>query len=222
MKNINAETYMESVIRQALAFNRKVNWPYNEKQMSPVRNRMELLEIFRLRSKIYRGLNYQNEFPDPVEGYNFDGYDTHAAIFYTHYNGKITGTCRIIFDTEGRLPIDENYSLDHLRQKHGRIAELSRFIIDNDVTGLSPEFKLLIKGMYGIVEHNDIDLAVSVIAKEHYKFYNKVGGFQKEALLPTYGHLKRPYMITTWDTSKISSFFKRAFLSERQPSDAAA
>ena len=206
---------MKETIAQSLAFNKRIVWPYKDAHLAPVRNEEVLAEIFRLRSRIYTDMGYQEEFPDPVPGYNFDTFDTRSAIFYTHKNGIVTGTCRIVFDADGGLPIDKNYSLDHLRGNHRRLAELSRFIIDSEIGGLSPEFKLLIKGMYGIIAHNNIDLAVTVIAKEHFRLYEKVGGFQNRALLPTYGTLMRPYIIATWDTTRISSFFKRAFLHQK-------
>lgn len=203
-------------VEKAITFNQNIIWPYNDEYLALATTKEELEEIFRLRSRIYTNMGYQKEFPDPVQGYNFDNYDKHAAIFYTHKNGVVTGTCRIIFDTMGHLPIDDNYSLGYLRQKTKHLAELSRFIIDSDVSGLSPEFKLLIKGMYGVIVSNPIELAVSVIAKEHFKLYDRVGGFKKEALLPTYGTLQNPYMITTWDTTQISPFFKRAFLHQKE------
>lgn len=207
---------MEATIAQSLAFGKRIVWPYDDTRLAPAREEKVLAEIFRLRSRIYTEMGYQKEFPDPVPGYNFDAFDTHSAIFYTHQNGKVTGTCRIVFDTKGALPIDKNYSLDYLRGTNRRLAELSRFIIDANVSGLSPEFKLLIKGMYGIIAHNDIDLAVTVIAREHFRLYEKVGGFQSEALLPTYGTLMRPYIIATWDTTRISPFFKKVFLGWKQ------
>ncbi len=206
---------MKQIIAQALRFNRKIVWPYNDEHLALATTKEELEDIFRLRSRIYTNIGYQKEFPDPVQGYNFDEYDKHAAIFYTHKSGVVTGTCRIIFDVMGHLPIDDNYSLEYLRQNTQHLAELSRFIIDSDVSGLSPEFKLLIKGMYGVIAYNPVELAVSVIAQEHFKLYDRVGGFKKEALFPTYGTLKNPYMITTWDTTQVSPFFKRAFLHQK-------
>lgn len=215
MTQIYTKEYMLlKIVSQSIAFAKEVIWPYDNPNLSLATTKEELLEIFRLRSRIYKKLDYKKEFPDPIEGYDFDRYDTHAAIFYTHSSGKITGTCRIIFDSESHLPIDENFSLHYLR-KNKRLAELSRFIIDEKVTGLSPEFKLLIKGMYGIISSNSIDMAVSVIAKNHFRFYEKVGGFKKETELQTYGALKNPHLITTWDTKCISAFFKRAFLQEK-------
>ncbi len=203
---------MKETIEKALAFGKEIVWPYTDTHLAIAKDAEVLVEIFRLRSRIYTQMGYQKEFPDPVPGYNFDDFDIRSAIFYTHKNGTVTGTCRIVFDAEGGLPIDKNYSLDYLRGTNRRLAELSRFIVDSEVGGLSPEFKLLIKGMYGIIAHNDIDLAVTVIAKEHFRLYEKVGGFQSEALLSTYGTLMRPYIIATWDTSAVSPFFRRAFL----------
>ena len=206
---------MKQTITQALAFNRNIVWPYDDAHLSLASTKEALEAIFRLRSRVYTKMGYQTMFPDPIKGYNFDAYDTHSAIFYTHKNGVVTGTCRIVFDTKEQLPIDENYSLENLRERHRHLAELSRFIIDAKVSGLSPEFKLLIKGMYGIIAHNHIDLAVTVIAKAHFRLYEKVGGFQRSVLLPSYGKLSRPHIIATWDTARISPFFKRAFLHQK-------
>ena len=206
--------FLEQIISQAVGFSQSIVWPYSDKHLRLASTKEELLKIFSLRSKIYKDLGYQKEFPDLIDRYNFDSYDTHSAIFYTCNNKVITGTCRIIFDTSMHLPIDSNYSLDGLR-KEKKIAELSRFIISDEQKGLSPEFKLLIKGMYGVIASNSIDIAVSVIAQKHFRLYKKVGGFKQEVLFNTYGHLTNNYMITTWDTEQISPFFKKAFLEEK-------
>lgn len=209
------ENSLTEILKNAVEFSQNIIWPYTDNHLSLATSKEELVEIFKLRSAVYDKMGYKKEFPDLLEGFNFDMYDSHAAIFYVQQHGKITGTCRIIFDQDRHLPIDTNYSLDDFRQKEKRIAELSRFIIDSNVAGLSPEFKLLIKGMYGIIIYNSIDMAVSVIAQKHFKFYEKVGGFKHEALLKTYGKLPNPYIITSWDTAHISSFFKKAFLREK-------
>jgi hypothetical protein len=88
-------------------------------------------------------MNYNSEFPEFIDGLDFDEYDECSAIVYSKRDNSITGTCRLIFDsTERKLPIDEKFCLDYLRNEKGMIGEGSRVIIKN-IEGLKPEFKLL-------------------------------------------------------------------------------
>ncbi len=174
----------------------------------------ELIQIFMLRSKIYKKLNYNSEFPDLIEGLNFDFYDKNSAILYIKKDQVITGTCRLIFDSDKKLPIDKNYSLDYLRVDEKKISEVSRLIIEHQNAGLSQEFKLLTKGIYYVIKQNNLDFSISVIKEEHFKLYRRFGGFDIEEKLNSYGHLDNSFVITSWDILKISIFFKKLFLEE--------
>lgn len=204
--------FLEKNIEETLAFNNKLVWDYTIKEVKLVSTAEELIKVYQLRSKIYGSLNYGNEFPDYIESLNFDSYDHNAAIIYNLVNNEITGTCRLIFDSKKKLPIEDKYSLDHIRDKFGSIGEVSRLMIKHKGDGLNLEFKYLTKGIYLLLTNNPIDASVSVIRKEHFKLYGRFGGFEVEKEFNEYGSLKAPFVITSWDPKQISNFFKKVFL----------
>lgn len=158
-------------------------------------------------------MNYNREFPDLIDGLNFDNYDENAAILYTKSNKQISGTCRLIFDSSKRFPIEEKTSLSNLREDYKKILEVSRLIIKHEQNGLNLDFKNLTKGTYLILSQNEMDLAVSVIKNEHFKLYSKFGGFEIEQEVKGYGELNSDFIITSWKYKEVSNFFKKAFLS---------
>jgi hypothetical protein len=160
-------------------------------------------------------MGYNKEFPDHIEGINFDYYDEYAAVLYTQTNGKLTGTCRVIFDSEYKLPIDKNFSLDYLRVHENKLAELSRLMIEDETKGLNLEFKHLTIGVYMVMLVNNHTTLMSVMKEEHFSLYEKFGGFGKEASLQTYGDIESPFIITAWEVLKISKFFKKIFLGSK-------
>ena len=195
-----------------LVFNRTLIWDFSE-NVFLVQTAEELIGIYRLRSKVYKNLGYDKEFPEIIEGMNFDEYDKNAAILYTQKDGHMTGTCRIIFDTGEKLPIDKNYSLDDIRSMGKDITELSRLVIDKPrKSGLGKEFKYLTSGVFRMLKSNNITRIVSVIKEEHFSLYDKFGGFEKKALLASYGELDKSFLITSWDITQVSTFFKKLFL----------
>jgi len=156
---------MERTLYRTIVFNRALQWEYSD-DVALATDVDTLMEIYALRSRVYKMLGYDKEFPEIIEGMNFDRYDEHAAVLYVRKHGEVTATCRVIFDEGGRLPIDKYYSLDDLRSPHVQLAELS-------------------------------------------------GGFEQKAQLSVYGDLQKPFVITAWDISRISPFFKRLFLGMR-------
>ncbi|MBN2768398.1 MAG: hypothetical protein JXQ68_04800 [Campylobacterales bacterium] len=203
-----------SITKNALSFNKKLSLGSCKNNIFLTTTLDELLEVYKLRSKIYAKLQYHREFPDIIDGLNFDVYDEHSAIIYTKKNGRINGTCRLIFDHhKDKLPIDKHYSLDYLRKDGKKLAELSRLVIDHESKGLSQEFKLLTQGTYCTMISNDITNTVSVMSEEHYKWYDKFGGFSIEERFERYGNINKPFIITSWEVAKISIFFKKVFLS---------
>jgi len=202
---------LEKTLQDTLVFNRKLNYSSRYKAHL-IDNAKDLLEIFALRSRVYARLGYDREFPPIIEGLNFDEFDTRSAILFTRNADAVTGTCRVIFDLGKQLPIDKNYSLNTLRGEYGRLAELSRLVIDKPTKGLGKEFKHLTAGVYRIMSDNDADVLVSVMSPEHYPLYRRFGGFEIKDTLPLYGKLDQPFVITAWDVSRISSFFERIFL----------
>ncbi|AXX92956.1 hypothetical protein CPU12_04290 [Malaciobacter molluscorum LMG 25693] len=204
--------YLEEIIEKSVSFNKSLNFETENKNLYIVKNVEELVNIFKLRSEIYTRLNYNNEFPEIIEGLNFDKYDVNSAIIYNKTDKLITGTCRLIFDSEKKLPIEEKLDLDYIRDDFNAIAEVSRLTIKHQKEGLSLDFKNLTQGIYAILKQNNQDATISVISKEHFKLYSKFGGFNIEKELNSYGHLNKTFVITSWDISKISKFFQKAFL----------
>lgn len=203
---------MLEIISHAIEFNKGLIWENNSKNLFLATTAREFIEIFRLRSEIYTKLKYDNEFPDMIKGLNFDDYDENSAILYTKVDGIVTGTCRVIFDSDKKLPIDSHFSLDYLRIQYKSIAEISRLSVKHNSSGLNQEFRWLTRGVYFITIKNSITKTVSAIKDEHFKLYKKFGGLSVEKKFEIYGGLPNPSIVTVWDALKISNFFKRAFL----------
>lgn len=167
---------LEEIVEETVAFNKNINWDFSVKNLKIVMNVEELIKVFKLRSEVYRDIDYLKEFPDPIEGLNFDIFDKKSAIIFYHNNNTITGTTRLIFDSEYKLPTDKIYSFDAIRKQYSRIGELSRLIVQHEKKGLNLEFKYLMKGAYLLFMLNEIDITLLGIKKEHYKLYEKFGG----------------------------------------------
>jgi len=206
--------FLEKTIDEAISFNRSLNFPKENKNLHLTTTAEDLIDVFKLRSDVYTSINYQKEFPDTIEGLNFDKYDSNAAILFYKTEKTITGTTRLIFDSRDKLPSEKNLSFNKFRYKYNKISELSRLTILNK-EGLSLDFKGLAIGVYYVFTLNDIDIILSGIRKEHYKLYSKFGGFNIEKELNAYGNIKVPFIITSWDPSKVSPFFKKAFLNQK-------
>lgn len=207
--------FLEKTIDEAISFNRSLNFPNENKNICLTLNAEDLIEVFKLRSDVYTSINYQKEFPDTIEGLNFDKYDSNSAILYYKKEKVLTGTTRLIFDSENKLPSEKNLSFNPYRLKYNTIAELSRLTILNQ-SGLNLDFKHLTAGVYFIYKHNNIDIILSGIRKDHFKLYSKFGGFNMEQELECYGNINLPFLITSWDPSKISPFFRKAFLNQNK------
>jgi len=205
--------FLEEIIEDTIAFNKKISWNNSNPNLNLTTTAEELVEVFKLRSDVYTSKNYQNEFLDEIEGLNFDKYDKTSAIIYCKYNNNITGSVRIIYDHDKFLPSEKVYSFNEFR-KNKKIVELSRIVVKSEKKGLNLDFKNLFNGVYKICIHkdNNIDLALVGFRKEHYKLYSKFGGVIIEKELDTYGTLKIPNLIVSWDLTLASDFFKKAFL----------
>lgn len=212
LEQFRQRIFLESTIEKTLDFNRNLNWNYEEENVHLVNNAEELLEVFKLRSDVFGSLNYENEFPDCISGLNFDTYDYHAAIVFCKTNNVLSGTCRLIFDTHRKLPTDEKYSLDYIREEYSSIGEVSRLVTKQDKSGLNLEFKYLTRGIYRILENNPINASVSAMKQSHFKLYSKFGGFKVEKELKGYGHIDYDVVVTSWNPKEISLFFKKHFL----------
>jgi len=198
---------------KAMHFNKNLNWDDSIKDVYLATSINELLEIYKLRAKVYEKMGYSKEFPPPIDGLDFDIYDTNSAILYTKKDGIINATCRVIFDSEKKLPLDKNYSLNYLRGKNKKLIELSRLMILKDSNALSLEFKYLTKGVYNVMILNNVTTLTGVMVQEHFKLYEKFGNFKQEAYIKSYGNLGKPFIVTSWENiDKPSKFFKKLFL----------
>jgi len=206
--------FLEKTIDEAISFNKNLVFEQENKNLHLTTTAEDLIDVFKLRSDVYTQINYQDEFPDTIEGLNFDKYDSNSAILFYRNDNIVTGTTRLIFDSNNKLPSEKNFSFNKIRQNNNVICELSRLVIDNN-KGLSLEFKYLTSGIFDIFRTNDVNLILSGIKQEHYKLYSKFGGFKVEEILTNYGALDIPFFITSWDPSKVSSFFKKAFLDQK-------
>jgi hypothetical protein len=204
--------YLEEIVEETVAFNKNINWDFSVKNLKIVMNVEELIKVFKLRSEVYRDIDYLKEFPDPIEGLNFDIFDKKSAIIFYHNNNAITGTTRLIFDSEYKLPTDKIYSFDAIRKQYSRIGELSRLIVQHEKKGLNLEFKYLMKGAYLLFMLNEIDITLLGIKKEHYKLYEKFGGNSIIQELQNYGNLDLDALVLSWNPSQVSDFFKKIFL----------
>ena len=202
---------MSEIMYRTLLFNKSLPWREN-KHVFLARTVQKLLEIYRLRSTVFGQLAYGTDIPGNIEGLNFDSLDECSAILYTKSDGMITSTCRVIFDSNIHLPIEKTYSFDTMKKEGMQIAELSRLAKLNTDRGLNQDFKYLVLGAYYTMIDNDMDILVSTMIPEHYKFYKNFGGFTVKQELDSYLGMERPFLITAWEVSKISHYFKRLYL----------
>ena len=126
----------ERMLDEVITFNRKINWESNSANLKLVTTAEEFIKICNLRSEIYGNLGYQKEFPDFLPNMNFDFYDLNSAIIYNLTNSEITATCRLVFDSDKKLPIEEKLDLSSIRSKFQNIAEVSRLMVKKEQKGL--------------------------------------------------------------------------------------
>lgn len=204
--------FLEEIVEETISFNKKINWDFSLKNLKIVTNAEDLIKVFELRSNVYKNINYQKEFPDVIDGLNFDIFDKKSAIIFYQNDKNITGTTRLIFDSENKLPTDKIFNFDNLRKEYNKIGELSRLIVKNENKGLNLEFKYLMKGAYLLFILNEIDMTFLGIKKEHYKLYERFGGSSIITELDNYGNLDLDALILSWNPSEVSNFFKKTFL----------
>ncbi len=206
--------FLESVLEETISFNKNLSWENRYQNLYLAKSAEELIEVFKLRSDVFTEINYQNEFPDTIEGLNFDIYDKTSAVIYYKNNKEVSATIRLIFDSKNKLPSEEKENFDDMRQKYNCIGEISRNIVKHRGQGLNLEFKYLMCGIYNIFVNNDIDIALSGIRQEHLKLFKKLGGVEIYKELPSYGTLETPCLIISYNPNEASNFFKKVFLEE--------
>lgn len=210
----NKRIFLESVIDETISFNKKLNWDYEKNNLKLTTTAEELVEVFKLRSDVFSEINYQHEFPDTIEGLNFDKFDKTSAVIYYQQNKEVTASIRLIFDSKNGLPSEGKAKFDDMRKKHKTIGEISRNIVKYRGKGLNQEFKYLMCGVYNVFTNNDIDIALSGIKKEHLKLFKKLGGVDIYKEMNAYGSLKVPVLIISYNPQYASKFFKKVFLDE--------
>ena len=161
---------------------------------------------------MYEDLGYQTDYPDRIQGLNFDIYDKNAAILTYTSDNTLTGTTRLIFDSVNKLPSESKLSSNYLRSKYENIGEISRLIINNKQKGLNIEFKYLMEGIYTLFMHNKIDITFFIVVKKHYKLYSKFGGIEITESIENFGNIKDSVYMLSWNPALASNFFKKAFL----------
>ena len=204
--------FLEKTIDESISFNKNIVFPNKNKNLHLATTAEDLVDVFKLRSDIYTNINYQNEFPDMIEGLNFDKYDSNSAILFYKKDNTITGTTRLIFDSDNLLPSESNYSFNDVRKIYTSISEVSRLAVKHENKRLNFEFKYLFGAIHDISQYNNMQITLFGIKKEHYKLYSKFGGITILKELETYGSFSMPCLIISWDPSKVSPFFKKAFL----------
>ena len=145
---LTKRVFLEEIVDETISFNKKINWDFSLKNLSIVTNAEDLIKVFELRSDVYQNINYQKEFPDLIDGLNLDIYDKNSAIIFYKNDQNISGTTRLIFDSENKLPSDKIFSFDNIRKQYNKIGELSKLIVKHEKKGLNLEFKYLMKGAY--------------------------------------------------------------------------
>lgn len=208
----NNKILFDQIIEESISFNKKLVWDNSNNNLQLTTTAEELIEVFKLRSTVFTDVNYQNEFPDTIEGLNFDIFDKNSAIIYYKNNHEVTASIRLIFDSVNKLPSEKSFSFDEFRKKHNCIGEISRNIIKYRGKGLNLEFKYLMCGIYNIFINNDIDIALCGIKEDHLKLFKKLGGVNIVEKIDSYGTLDTPCLIISYNPNEASSFFKKVFL----------
>ena len=187
--------YLEEVIEETISFNKKLSWENLNENLNLTTTAEELVGVYKLRSDIYKQMNYIKEFPDIIESLNFDSFDKTSAIIYYKKQKEITGTCRFIFDSDKKLPSEEKLCFDDLREKYKYIGELSRNMVKHKTKGLNMEFKYLMAGIHNVFNNNEINISVFVIKDNHYNMISRFGGLEIIKTLNGYGNLEGTFYI---------------------------
>lgn len=206
-----SRVFLEEIVEETVSFNRSINWQEIFPALKLLQNPEELIDIYKLRSDVYGQMGYHTEFPDPIESLNFDIFDKTSAIVYYERNKEITATCRLIFDSQNKLPSEEKFSYDEYRKKYKVIGEISRNMVRNRM-GLNREFKYLMAGMHTIAKHNKLDMFYSVILKDHLSLFKKFGEVEVIKEFESYGTFNQNFVIIQGNPQNESNIFERSIL----------
>lgn len=204
---------LKQTINDSLKFNGGVNW-IPLQGLDVVRTPEDFLQVMKLRHEVYGSLpGYSQEFVAPIPGLLYDGFDTNSVIFTYKKDEHIVGSIRVVFDSEEGLPSEEKFSFDYLRERNLGIAEFSRQVIHPQYQSKGG-FREFYAGAYNLALMNGINLFLAGIDREHLKLYEKFGGIKVEKEMQGYGHIQKPFLITSWDIFEASDFFAKAILRE--------
>jgi N-acyl-L-homoserine lactone synthetase len=164
----------------------------------------------RLRSQVYTPLGYNVQFPERIEGLNFDDYDSNALSLMIKHRKKLVGSFRIVLDSPIGIPSEKMYDFNSVRRKY-RIAELSRLVVDEEHRSGSKEqgskaFNELFSAAYRFGDKIGVDRYVMVMKAAHESRFLEFGGIEKigETM---YGNLDQDSSILLWDFNNVSEHF---------------
>ena len=216
--------HLESVIEGCVAFRDKINIEsVLSNGVEVVSNEDDLIKIMRLRSQVFTPMGYNRQFPERIVGLNFDDYDRYSIILMTKRDGEITATSRLILDSELGLQsekIDDFATIiarlkDENERQGYTVAEGSRTAILPEYRA-SVEFKKIVAASYLAARALNVGDVMSSMPTEMFqRLYTKVG-MEEVGRVNNYGELQQSSVLLSWPMEKVTPFFKRAFLSERE------
>lgn len=179
----------------------------------------DLIEMMKLRSEVFDPIpNFKKEFPDGQLGLNFDKFDKYSVNLGYKQDGKITGTVRIIMDSELGLQSEEVYNpiigFNKLRQHHksnGKsICELSRLAVDPKARARKTFEQILgASGLHAI--ENNIGTQLSSMAQKTYQLLLSKVGMTILKDIPNHGKINIPCYILDWSPANFTDHYKNRF-----------
>lgn len=178
----------------------------------------EILEVMKLRSKIYTSLGYNKQFPEEINGLNYDDFDRHSLILISRNKNNIVGSLRIVFDSLIGLPSEKMISINNWK-KNLNFAELSRLVVDpnfrsGDKENGSLAFNQLFAGTYWTSHLTDLDRYLMVMKDKHAQRYLEFGGVTNLGSTK-YGNLDQDSQILLWNPSLVGDEFSEKILGKK-------
>jgi len=212
---------LEEILNKNLELNQKIKTKFRNSQTKVPQSMEEIINIFKLRSEVFKKIGYNSEFKEKFKGLNYDIFDKNSInIYIQNENKKIIGTSRIILDSKKGLQsenkFDKNYGFMKYRKKSKNkiISEISRTTIRPENRG-TPIFKYLFQAKYDLVEELNIGNYLSCLPKEMYeRLYSKFG-VEVIKEIPKYGNIQKESVILSWPTTNFSKFFKKVILNKK-------
>lgn len=217
MKVFKNRIQLEEIIDTTLKLNQSINWKSFNKNIKLVNYAEDLINVFKLRSDVYRPLGYLNEFLENIPGLNYDNYDKYSIILIGKENNKIIGTTRVILDSKlglqsEKIPeFQEIYKNLRYNNPNKRIVEGSRTVIDSNFRG-SQILKYFFRSMYELYDELDIGVYTSCMLEEmNSKLYSNIG-FEILKKSSSYSNIEKEVVLLSWTKENLTPFFKRGIL----------